>query len=300
MTDQFSTSPAPATPGQTIVIREAPRRSWIAWLLVFLLGISLFFNLGQLGMLLVGDKESRKGVGPFRDADRRTLGLFANQAAIALENARLHRQALEKERLEREMELAADIQRQLLPTGTPWLPGFEFSGWNRPTWQVGGDYYDFLKLGGDRLGLLVADVTVVPVYDHAAAALTEVRKAEAKLAVAETEAKAAVQALIGQEAVVQKTRATDYVARDLAVAPLRALAMARDIAVKRRDDAREGHRQATLQLSNAVTKRRAEVLEKRALVAEMVAELDRQDSELNAFEAAYIPSSSNLKDQTNG
>ena len=112
-----------------------------------------------VGLLLVGDKESRRGVGPFRDADRRTLNLFANQAAIALENARLHRQALEKERLEREMELAADIQRQLLPTGTPWLPGFEFSGWNRPTWQVGGDYYDFLKLGGDRLGLLVADVT---------------------------------------------------------------------------------------------------------------------------------------------
>jgi len=112
-----------------------------------------------LGLLLVGDKESRKGVGPFREADRRTLALFANQAAIALENARLHQQALEKERLEREMELAADIQRQLLPTGTPWLPGWEFSGWNRPTWQVGGDYYDFLKLGGDRIGLLVADVT---------------------------------------------------------------------------------------------------------------------------------------------
>ncbi|HVR30521.1 MAG TPA: SpoIIE family protein phosphatase [Thermoanaerobaculia bacterium] len=111
------------------------------------------------GVLLVGDKESRRGVGPFRDSDRRTLGLFANQAAIALENARLHRQAVEKERLEREMELAADIQRQLLPTGTPWLPGFEFGGWNRPTWQVGGDYYDFLELGGDRLGVLVADVT---------------------------------------------------------------------------------------------------------------------------------------------
>jgi sigma-B regulation protein RsbU (phosphoserine phosphatase) len=112
-----------------------------------------------LGVLLVGDKESRREVGPFRDADRRTLSLFANQAAIALENARLHRQAVEKERLEREMELAADIQRQLLPTGTPWLPGFEFGGWNRPTWQVGGDYYDFIKLGGDRLGVLVADVT---------------------------------------------------------------------------------------------------------------------------------------------
>jgi sigma-B regulation protein RsbU (phosphoserine phosphatase) len=112
-----------------------------------------------LGVLLVGDKESRRGVGPFRDSDRRTLGLFANQAAIALENARLHREAVEKERLEREMELAAEIQRQLLPTGMPSLPGFEFGGWNRPTWQVGGDYYDFLKLGGDRLGVLVADVT---------------------------------------------------------------------------------------------------------------------------------------------
>ena len=112
-----------------------------------------------LGMLLVGDKESRRGVGPFRDSDRRTLGLFANQAAIALENARLHRQAVENERLEREMELAADIQRQLLPTGTPWLPGYEFGAWNRPTWQVGGDYYDFLPLEGGRLGVLVADVT---------------------------------------------------------------------------------------------------------------------------------------------
>jgi sigma-B regulation protein RsbU (phosphoserine phosphatase) len=112
-----------------------------------------------LGMLLVGDKESRRGIGPFRDSDRRTLGLFANQAAIALENARLHRQTVDQERLEREMELAADIQRQLLPTGTPWVPGFEFGGWNRPTWQVGGDYYDYLKLGGDRLGVLVADVT---------------------------------------------------------------------------------------------------------------------------------------------
>ena len=115
---------------------------------------------GKLGGLLaVADKESRQGVGPFLDADRRTLGLFANQAAIALENARLHQQALEKERLEREMELAAEIQQRLLPKGTPSLPGFEIAGWNCPAWQVGGDYYDFMALGGGRLGLVVADVT---------------------------------------------------------------------------------------------------------------------------------------------
>ena len=55
---------------------------------------------------------------------------------------RLHRQALEKERLEREMELAAEIQRQILPKGAPALPGYDLAGWNRPARQVGGDYYD--------------------------------------------------------------------------------------------------------------------------------------------------------------
>ncbi|HRC85434.1 MAG TPA: GAF domain-containing protein, partial [Thermoanaerobaculia bacterium] len=65
------------------------------------------------GLLVVGDKESRSGVGPFGEADQRTLALFANQAAISLENARLHREALDKQRLEREMELAAEIQRQI-------------------------------------------------------------------------------------------------------------------------------------------------------------------------------------------
>jgi sigma-B regulation protein RsbU (phosphoserine phosphatase) len=111
------------------------------------------------GLLVVADKESRHGVGPFRDADRRTLELFANQAAIALENARLHRQALEKERLEREMELAADIQRQILPDGVPDVPGFELVGWNRPARHVGGDYYDLLPMGEERVILTLGDVS---------------------------------------------------------------------------------------------------------------------------------------------
>lgn len=111
------------------------------------------------GVLAVGDKESRRGVGPFPEADRRTLSLFANQAAIALENARLHRQALEKERLERELDLAAEIQRQLLPARLPELPGFELAGWSRPARHVGGDFYDMVPLPLDSLGLVVADVS---------------------------------------------------------------------------------------------------------------------------------------------
>jgi sigma-B regulation protein RsbU (phosphoserine phosphatase) len=111
------------------------------------------------GLLVVADKERRGGVGPFAAGDRRTLGLFANQAAIALENVRLHMEALAKQRLEREMQLAGDIQSRILPKSVPVTPGFDLAGWNRPAQQVGGDYYDFLPLAGDRLGFTVGDVS---------------------------------------------------------------------------------------------------------------------------------------------
>ncbi len=114
---------------------------------------------GSVGLLVVADKESRTGVGPFAAADHRALSLFANQAAIALTNAKLHRQALEKERLEREVELAAEIQRNILPAEMPSAGCFETVGWSRPSRQVGGDYYGSLRFAGSRRGLVVADVT---------------------------------------------------------------------------------------------------------------------------------------------
>jgi sigma-B regulation protein RsbU (phosphoserine phosphatase) len=125
----------------------------------YLLVLPIEVEAGPRGLLVVGDKESRRGVGPFLPGDRRTLSLFANQAALALENARLHLQALEKERLEREMHLAAEIQRQILPKGAPQVSGYQLAGWNRPARQVGGDYYDLFHLPGSRLGLVVGDVS---------------------------------------------------------------------------------------------------------------------------------------------
>lgn len=123
------------------------------------LAVPIEVESGPRGLLTVGDKESRRGVGPFLPGDRRTLSLFANQAALALENARLHLQALEKERLDREMHLAAEIQRRILPKGAPQVPGYQMVGWNRPARQVGGDYYDMFRLAGGRMGLVVGDVS---------------------------------------------------------------------------------------------------------------------------------------------
>ncbi len=124
----------------------------------FLLSLPVEIDGQPRGLLVVADKESRRGVGPFPSTDRRTLSLFANQAAIALENAKLHKLALEKERLEREMELAAEIQQQILPKVMPNIPGFEVIGWNRPARQAGGDYFDMQSLGEGRWGLVVGDV----------------------------------------------------------------------------------------------------------------------------------------------
>jgi sigma-B regulation protein RsbU (phosphoserine phosphatase) len=125
----------------------------------YLQGVPIEVESGPRGLIAVGDKESRRGVGPFLASDRRTLSLFANQAALALENARLHLQALEKERLEREMQLAAEIQRQILPKGAPVVPGYELIGWYRPARQVGGDYYDLFQREDRRVGLVVGDVS---------------------------------------------------------------------------------------------------------------------------------------------
>ncbi len=112
---------------------------------------------GPGGILVLADKESRNGVGPFTAGDQKTLSLLANQAAIALETARLHLEALEKERLEGEMNLAADIQQKLLPAALPVVDGWTLEAWTKSARQVGGDYYSIEA--SDNLQITLADVT---------------------------------------------------------------------------------------------------------------------------------------------
>lgn len=96
--------------------------------------------------------------GKFTTEDEDFLLKLSGHMAMALENARLHRDALEKQRLERELEMARGIQRSLLPDAPPVIPGYELSVMNEPCYEVGGDYYDFLSLGPQTLLLVIADV----------------------------------------------------------------------------------------------------------------------------------------------
>jgi sigma-B regulation protein RsbU (phosphoserine phosphatase) len=101
---------------------------------------------------------NQKTNGRFTSEDEEFLLKLSGHMAMALENARLHRDALEKQRLERELEMARGIQRSLLPDAPPVIPGYELSVMNEPCYEVGGDYYDFLSLGPQTLLLVIADV----------------------------------------------------------------------------------------------------------------------------------------------
>jgi sigma-B regulation protein RsbU (phosphoserine phosphatase) len=110
------------------------------------------------GVLAAADRETREGgIGAFEANELRLLSLFASQVSIALENARLHKQALEKQAMERELELAATIQRDILPKSIPAVDGIELATLSRPARQVGGDYHAFFERDG-VLSMLVADV----------------------------------------------------------------------------------------------------------------------------------------------
>jgi sigma-B regulation protein RsbU (phosphoserine phosphatase) len=95
----------------------------------------------------------------YAEDDRQVLMLLASQVAIIVEKAMLHEQLVEKKRLEAQLEVARQVQLSLLPPRDPVLEGFDISAYNFSTEEVSGDYYDFVQIYEDHLGLVIADVS---------------------------------------------------------------------------------------------------------------------------------------------
>lgn len=95
----------------------------------------------------------------FTKSDAEVLHFFANAAAIAIEKAVLHEELVEKKRIESQLEVARQVQASLLPDRPPEPPGYDFAAENLPTWEVGGDYYDFIELPDKQIGVAIADVS---------------------------------------------------------------------------------------------------------------------------------------------
>jgi sigma-B regulation protein RsbU (phosphoserine phosphatase) len=108
------------------------------------------------GLLLLGEKLSHE---PFSEGDLEFLSLLGNMAMIALENARLFQEAIEKQRLEDELVIAREIQKGLLPSVLPAIPGIEIAAVNISSKQVGGDYYDVIAATRGRHVIAIGDVS---------------------------------------------------------------------------------------------------------------------------------------------
>lgn len=97
--------------------------------------------------------------GGFTRRDLEVLTTIASLASTAIENAMLHKEAMEQERLAEQLRVAGEIQKKLLPPQPPDVNGAVVEGWMQPMEDSGGDYFDYFALGEGRLGFCVGDVT---------------------------------------------------------------------------------------------------------------------------------------------
>lgn len=121
-----------------------------------ILCVPLNFKKKVAGIIYV---DNRLQAGIFTKDDLELLNAIASSAAIAIENARLYEVAVEKGRMERELQMAHKVQASLLPGSIPEADGWGFAARWQPAREVGGDYYDFIANQEGHIGLVIADVT---------------------------------------------------------------------------------------------------------------------------------------------
>ncbi|MFZ1218344.1 MAG: GAF domain-containing SpoIIE family protein phosphatase [Chthoniobacterales bacterium] len=116
----------------------------------------LLYGKQNMGVLALGNGPTSPSFSP---SDFVVFKSIAEQSAFALYNAIIYSEANEKKRLDHDLEIARDIQRILLPSEAPVIAGFEISGINIPARHVSGDYFDYITVDDDRLGVAIADVS---------------------------------------------------------------------------------------------------------------------------------------------
>ncbi len=125
-----------------------------------LIGFPLTVQDDVLGVMLIEEEDPIHGTPSLHIREKRIeiVKGITQQAAIAIKNELLQQEAVKSERMERELQLAREIQMTFLPDRLPDLPGWDISAHWQPARQVSGDFYDVLKLGENRIGLVIADV----------------------------------------------------------------------------------------------------------------------------------------------
>src|SRR6266550_2727086 len=116
----------------------------------------LLYGKQNMGVLALGNGPMGA---PFTQSDFVVFKSISEQSAFALYNAIIYSEANEKKRLDHDLEIARDIQRILLPAEAPAINGVEISGINVPARQVSGDYFDYIHVDDERLGVAIADVS---------------------------------------------------------------------------------------------------------------------------------------------
>lgn len=98
-------------------------------------------------------------LGAFDTSDLEMLRFFANAASISIDKAMLHKQLLLNELMDQQLQMASEVQTRLLPETAPTIAGYDLAGTCLPADEIGGDYFDFIPLSEERLGISIADVS---------------------------------------------------------------------------------------------------------------------------------------------
>ncbi len=120
-----------------------------------LIAVPLFSGKERVGTLIVLHPEEFG----LEEDDLKVMQAFSDNINVALENITLVKDSIEKEKYKKELELARKMEEQLLPKKLPYLPNFSLSAFSLPAKEVGGDFYDTVKLINDKYCLLIGDVS---------------------------------------------------------------------------------------------------------------------------------------------